>query len=158
MKLYSIGHNEVSFFALGITSIEAQDATTYYREVTAFRGFNIVDFTAGHRTSHVIIEGDKNILDGINEHNMDCIDGNVVKGVLHFYFDSADQLQFVTPEDYESKKNEIPDVCYAIKAPISSFEKLKLLPDLKSIAVQFLDYETAAPSNPHKDVICDSSG
>lgn len=145
----------MSFFALGITSIEAQDVTTYYREVTAFRGFNIVDFTAGHRTSHVIIEGDKNILDGINEHN---IEGNADKGVLHFYIDSMEQLHFIAPADYESKKGDIPDICYAIKAPISSIEKLNLLPNLKSIAMQSLDYEAEATPNPHKDVICDSSG
>ena len=57
-KLYSIGQDEMNFNHLGITAIEAEDKAIYYREVTAFRGFEIANFAAGQRTSFVIIKGE----------------------------------------------------------------------------------------------------
>jgi hypothetical protein len=80
----------VNFYCLGISQIEAEDVSVYYREVSAFRGFNLVDFTAGHRTSHVIIEGDKSLLDGISDHEVG--EGTKAKGLLHFFFDSTGQI------------------------------------------------------------------
>jgi hypothetical protein len=53
---------------LGISAIEAQDNNIFYREITSFKGISIVDMSAGYRTSHVIIKGDKNIKDNLQEH------------------------------------------------------------------------------------------
>lgn len=57
-KLYSVGQDETNFNHLGISAIEAEDKSIFYREVTAFRGFEILDFAAGQRTSFVIIKGE----------------------------------------------------------------------------------------------------
>lgn len=149
-KLYSIGQNEVNFNCLGITQIEASDVSIFYREITAFRGFDIVDFAAGHRTSHVIVGGDKDIQTGIHEHK---INDKVHKGILHFYFDTNKDIQYVLPEDYEGKKDTLPELCYAIKAPINDHEKLKALSELKSLALKVIDYEST--TSGHADVQCD---
>lgn len=55
---------------MGITQTEAEDKAVFYREVTAFRGFTIVDFTAGHRSSHVIIAGEKEPTDNLYTHKI----------------------------------------------------------------------------------------
>mmetsp|Transcript_21015 Transcript_21015/g.28267 ORF Transcript_21015/g.28267 Transcript_21015/m.28267 type:complete len:134 (+) Transcript_21015:3257-3658(+) len=48
-------------------------------------------------------------------------------GLIHFYQDGADQSwKFVTPEQYEVKKNELPAVCFATRHPMVSFlERVK---------------------------------
>ena len=60
-----MGANDTNYHHLGLTQIEAADLNIIYREVAAFRGYNIVDFSAGHRSSHVIIEGDKDLMAGL---------------------------------------------------------------------------------------------
>lgn len=152
-KMYSIGSNDVNYFNLGISQIEASDVTIYYREITAFRGFNIVDFAAGHRTSHVIIEGDKELLSNVNEHKLG---DTVSKGPLHFFYDSTGALQTVTSEEFESKKDTLPDITFAIKCPVESLADCRdLLPDLKELAKEYLNYEEGAINT---DVKCDVTG
>jgi hypothetical protein len=46
------------------------------------------------------------------------------KGILHFFFDSNNQIQYVSQDEYEAKKETLPDLCFAIKAPITDVEKL----------------------------------
>jgi hypothetical protein len=67
-KLYSIGYDEVNYHHLGISALESEDKTIFIREISAFDGFKIIDFTAGHRTSHVIIEGEKDAVDNLHTH------------------------------------------------------------------------------------------
>ena len=93
-KLYSVGQDENNYFHLGITQQEAEEKTIFYREISAFRGFNIVDFVAGYRTSFVIIQGDKEPTDGLYEHKIGR--DNVAKGLLHFYKDANGQWVFVS--------------------------------------------------------------
>ena len=58
----------------------------FYREVTAFRGFNIVDFEAGYRTSFAIIKGDKEPTSNSFNHK---INEKEIEGLLHFYKNEA---------------------------------------------------------------------
>lgn len=69
-KIYTVGQNETSYHHLGLTDPDQEEPTVFFREVTAFRGFSIVDIAAGHRSSHAIIEGDKEVLSGLHEHKM----------------------------------------------------------------------------------------
>jgi hypothetical protein len=74
---------------LGITQIEAADTNIFFREVTAFQDFNIVDFSAGHRSSHVIIQGDKDLHTGLQQHTIgEGLEKREAKGILHFYRDN----------------------------------------------------------------------
>lgn len=93
-KVYSVGTSETNYHHLGISDIEAGETKVYYRELSVFRGFNILDIAAGHRSSHVIIEGDKEILSNLYEHKVP--DNKVAKGILHFYFDSEGKPQYLT--------------------------------------------------------------
>lgn len=44
-------------------------------------------------------------------------DGNMAMGMLHCY-KKGDEWKFVTEDEYEQKKNELPDICWAFKCPI----------------------------------------
>lgn len=67
-KLYSVGQEDVNFHHLGISANEAEEKKVYFREIQAFSSFNIVDFSAGHRTSHVILEGEKEATENLYTH------------------------------------------------------------------------------------------
>ena len=126
-KLYSIGQNETNYHHLGISQIEAEDQSVFFREVTAFKDLCIVDISAGHRTSHVIIKGDKDLKERLQEHQ---IDDKSMKGIVHFYKDAEGKIVWLSEAEYESKKEELPDICLATKYPINYIEELKSIPDL----------------------------
>ncbi|CDW84904.1 hect e3 ubiquitin [Stylonychia lemnae] len=137
-KLYSVGQDEKIFHHLGLTQIEAEDKNNYYREVTAFRGFNIVDFKAGHRSSHVIIEGEKEPTDNLHSHK---VNGELKTGILHVYKDEAGKLQYLTQDEYEAKKDTLPDICLALKSQVENLENIEL-PDLNDLAKELIDQES----------------
>lgn len=129
-RLYSIGQDEVNFNHLGITAQEAEDKSVFYREVTSFKNFEIVDFAAGYRSSYVIIKGDEDPLSGVHEHE---IDGIKHKGLLHFYQNNLKQWVFIPESDYEARKSELPPLTFATKYPISNFESREF-PDLQALS------------------------
>ncbi len=71
LRLYSIGQSESSGEHLGLNPSECKEQNEqqiFYREITAFREFDIVDMVAGDKTSHIIIKGEKSIKDNLNVH------------------------------------------------------------------------------------------
>jgi hypothetical protein len=51
---------------------------------------------------------------------------------------------WVPEADYQAKKAELPDICFAIKYPISNLDQLASLPDLSKLAQDLLDDSGAA--------------
>lgn len=65
-------------------------------------------------------------------------------GLVHFYRkDKA--WSFVTADEYEAKKDELPDVCFATHHPIKDFNS-KEFPELESISFDTKD--AAADAKP----------
>jgi hypothetical protein len=59
---------------------------------------------------------------------------------------------WVPEADYQAKKAELPDICFAIKYPISILNQLASLPDLSKLAQDLLD---DSPAANHSSVSCD---
>lgn len=103
----------------------------FFREVTAFQGFDIVDFCAGHRSSHVIIRGDKDLQSGLQEHSLGTgLEKKEAKGILHFYKDQNGVIQYLTESEYATKHDTLPDISLAIKYPMTNLEENPNFPDL----------------------------
>jgi len=116
--LYSVGTNHAS--TLGVTDEQLGDADTQkqkpFREIPSFVDTKIADFALSEKGSLVILqyEGGKPV-DQLYKHTLP--DGTKCQGLLHFYKKGND-WHFVTPDQYEAKKNELPPICFAIKCPI----------------------------------------
>jgi hypothetical protein len=59
-------------------------------------------------------------------------DGRKVKGLLHFY-KKGDQWNYVTSDEYEQKKNELPALSFAMKYPVADLAS-KEWPDLEALS------------------------
>lgn len=127
-KFYSIGKEESNFKHLGI-SAKNQD-NEVYREIPVFTDFEIQDFSASAKYSLVIIKGEEKPEVGLYEHEL--ADGSKAKGILHFYKKEG-KWHYVSQEDYEAKKDSLPDLCLAIKCPITDLEQ-KDFPDLEKLS------------------------
>jgi hypothetical protein len=64
-------------------------------------------------------------------------DGTKCQGLLHCY-KKGDDWHFVGPDEYEAKKKELPDLCFAFKCPITDI-KDKEWPDLEALANDVLE-------------------
>jgi hypothetical protein len=69
--------------------------------------------------------------------------GQIVKGVLHFYFDSDGKLQTLSEADYETSKDKLPELCFAIKCPIEKLNERDLFPDLKALVTKCIDFDAS---------------
>lgn len=78
--------------------------------------------------------------DSVSEHTVTGKEG-VQKGFLHFYKKDG-KWNYVTEAEYEQKKAELPDLCFACKYPIQDLES-KPFPDLDELA-QKLDTAAVA--------------
>lgn len=90
-------------------------------------------------------------VDQIYQHQLS--DGSKSNGLLHFY-KKDDQWHFVSSADYEAKKTELPDLCFAIKCPIEKISE-KEWPDLLALADDVLDKEATSVEHETKDSISD---
>jgi hypothetical protein len=100
-RLLSIGVDDKNFNHLGISQSEADDKTKFYREISYFSGFKIKDFTAGNRSSYVVVEGDKDYCDNLYEHSIPEVDSKA-KGFLHFYKDTNGKFVYLSEAEYEN--------------------------------------------------------
>lgn len=84
-------------------------------------------------------------------------DGNMVMGMIHCY-KKDDQWHFVTENDYEEKKNEMPALCFAFKSPIKDMADKEWL-DLEALAKEVFD-EVKVDSDEmvHEGFKCINSG
>jgi len=62
-------------------------------------------------------------------------EGKQATGLLHFYQQEGKWV-YVTSEEYAAKKNDLPNVCFAIRAPITNLEAQEF-PDLEEILTSF---------------------
>lgn len=79
-----------------------------------------------------------------------------MQGLLHFY-KSGDEWKFVTPDEYESKKNDLPDLCFAIKCPIEDIAA-KEWPDLEKLASEVIDAADKSSEVVHTGFKCSKNG
>lgn len=56
---------------------------------------------------------------------------------MHFY-KQGDEWKYVTQEDYQAKSKELPQICFAIRCPISDIPSREW-PDLDKLAAEILD-------------------
>jgi len=140
--LYSVGIKFGSEYAhLGVEEDMAEDQEQPFREVKTFSDRNIVDFMAHDKASLVIIGGGATDADDLYAHKLP--DGKKAKGLLHLYKQNG-VWKFVTEEDYEQRKAELPDLCFAIKCPIENLTSLDW-PDLEAIGKEI--FEEAGPAD-----------
>ena len=64
-------------------------------------------------------------------------DGSKCQGLLHFY-KKDDDMFFIPQNEYEARKDELPDLSFAIKCPIDGIQG-KEWPDLTALAAEVLD-------------------
>jgi hypothetical protein len=151
--LYSVGLAVNSDYVhLGVTEEEeAQVAEVPFREIKTFSDRKLVDFLAHDLASLVILEGGETVTDNLYAHSLP--DGRQAKGLLHLYKEKG-AWKFLTESEYESKKGELPDLCFAIKCPIEDVENLPW-PDLDALAKEVID-----PSNKdqREAAVCTQTG
>lgn len=132
-KLFSVGKEDTNFKHLGTTQQIAAESVA--REIIYFSDFKIVDFAASHKFSTVVVGGDSSFEDSLYKHELPS--GEKASGLVHFY-KQGDKWTFLSESQYDAavKSNSVPDVCFAIKTPITNWESaLKALPDLSSLDV-----------------------
>ncbi len=116
-NLYSIGQANLKY--LGCTEEGAKEVI---RKIPMLASHKIVDFSAGPEYNMVIIEGSKNLTDGLYEHTLP--EGKTATGLLHAYYQDG-KWQFMSQEDYESTNGkDLPDICLAFKCPIPDLERV----------------------------------
>ena len=64
-------------------------------------------------------------------------------GLVHF-FKKGGNWVFVTEDEYEAKKNELPQLCFATRYPIANFSE-KNFPDLEALGSQVSCAADGAP-------------
>jgi len=118
---YSIGQEESNAKQLGCTANEAKDSI--FHEISSLVDFKIIDFSAASKYSQIIIAGEKNIEDGLYDHEMP--DKTKAKGLLHFYKEGG-AWKFLSETRYEEAKKAgtIPTVCFATKCGIKNMGKV----------------------------------
>lgn len=125
-----------------------------------FKGRKILDFSAGAEVSIVIVDGPaEKFTDRLYRH--DLPDGRTTRGLIHFYKQGG-EWHFVTEDEYEQKKHELPALCFATKCPITSIADRSWL-DLAETAADVLEpkaasegdqVDTSAKAVTHKGVKC----
>lgn len=116
--LYSLGVNNSKF--LGVPDDQLGDAESQkkkpFREVTTFADTKILDFSCSEKASLVIIEGEAGKpAELLHKHSLP--NGVDCQGLLHLYKKDGKWI-YVPWSEYEAKKSELPDLCFAIKCPI----------------------------------------
>ena len=72
------------------------------------------------------------LLKGDNKKQVSIVpDKPEAKGLIHF-FKKDGSWNFVTEEEYEEKKGDLPRLCFATRTPIASFSD-KTFPDLDAV-------------------------
>ena len=133
--LWSIGNKSGSEFAhLGAPEDKVGDEEKPFREIQIFSDRVVADFQAHSSASIVVIEGPESPQEDLYNHVLP--EGRKAKGLLHLY-KKGDQWQYVTEEEYEAKKSELPDLCFAVRCPIADVPS-KEWPDLSALASEVL--------------------
>ena len=100
----------------------------YIWEVTDVDANSVTDFAMGYRTIAYLIAGD-------NKSKMSIVpEKPEAKGLIHF-FKKDGNWAFVTEDEYEEKKSELPKLSFASRHPISDFNS-KTFADLAALESQ----------------------
>jgi hypothetical protein len=120
---------------LGCPEEQTTDAENAFRKIQIFDDRKIVDFHAHNAYSSVVIlEGDS----AAYSHTLP--DKSVVKGLLHFYKGKDNLWKFLSEDQYQDKKDELPGLSFAIKCPIKDIPSLEW-PDLEALEKEIVDQE-----------------
>jgi hypothetical protein len=106
----------------------------------------VADFKAHAVASIVVIEGPESPQEDLYNHVLP--DGKKAKGMLHLY-KKGDEWQYVTEEEYEAKKSELPDLCFAVRCPIEDIPS-KEWPDLSALAKEVVDDQITSQEVVHE--------
>lgn len=151
--LYSVGSKVGSEFAhLGVAEDKVGDSDKVgedqmpFREIPTFSDREVADFTAHDCSSLVILTGSDSPASDLYNHVLP--DGSKSKGLLHFY-KRGDKWEFLSQEQYEAKKGDLPDICFAIKNPIADIPS-KEWPDLEALAKEILEDQIPSGELKHE--------
>jgi len=145
--LYSVGAKVGSDFAhLGVSEDKVGEEDTPFREIPSFSDREVADFAAHDSSSLVIVTGSGSPANDLYNHVLP--DGSKSKGLLHFY-KKGDKWEFLPSEQYEAKKADLPDICFAIKCPIADIAS-KDWPDLEALAQDILDDQISSGEVQHE--------
>jgi hypothetical protein len=134
--LYSVGNKyDSNYCHLGVEETSTTEADKPFREIKTFSNRAIVDFHAQNHDSLVIMSGGSDASENLYSHNLP--DGKKAKGILHFYKKDGAWV-FVTEDEFEQRKSELPDLCFAIKSPIEDIET-KEWPDLDALTKEVFE-------------------
>lgn len=87
----------------------------------------IADYAVTYNSVAYLVRGDNKKPISIVPENPDAT------GIIHFYKKKEDaSWVFVTEDDYEAKKEELPKLCFATRANISEFSEKKFA-DLEAL-------------------------
>jgi hypothetical protein len=157
--LYSVGNKVGSEYAhLGAADDQCQDAEKPLREIKTFSGRGLVDFLAHDSASIVVLAGGATAVDNLYSHTLPA--GKQVQGLVHFYKKEG-EWQFVSEDEYEAKKSELPDLCLVIKCPIEDLPSREW-PDLDALAQEIFEIDGKAESGAadctHKGITSSRTG
>lgn len=135
--LYAAGIETADNFAhLGCNEDQANDTETPFREVATLSQRRVLALKAHDApASLLIVAGDDELNKGLYNHSLPA--GKVAHGLLHFY-KQGDEWKYVNHEDYQTKSKELPQICFAIRCPISDIPSREW-PDLDKLAAEILD-------------------
>ena len=117
---YGLCRDEESLQKIGGAD-RTEKAHQHYINKLNVDGDRVEDFAMSMYGSFLLIRPKEQITTSIDP------DHPEESGLIHFYKDVQDQSwKFLTPTDYDKKKNELPAVCFATRHPMLSFlERVK---------------------------------
>lgn len=142
---YGLGTNNYEFYN-GETSVHTKRFGTNAKAVYGACIYEMVDvdaekvasYAVSYNSVHFVLKGDNKKPISIVPEKPDAI------GLIHFYKKEDNSWAFVTEDEYEAKKSELPALCFASHHPIADFNA-KTWPDLKAIEAS-LSFSDGAPS------------
>ncbi|CDW73494.1 UNKNOWN [Stylonychia lemnae] len=151
--LFAIGNMEdkAKYQHLGIDEAESKK-NGHIWQLKQFNNYNINMIATGQQSSFVMIQPKKEHSEKL-KHKIN--DQQSEEGLLHFYYDSRDNLVMVPPSQYQYLKETLPDISFAIKYPIKDLAS-KPQPIDVSLLQAFLTGSRDVPF--HEGIKCSNNG
>jgi len=129
--VFAYGRDDANAHHLGVSNIEASKDDEFIKHLKRFDTLNVYKIAAGLKCTFVCCEGEESLLEGRYRHTgttCNLCSVSPIVGPLHFTIDKANK-KFKYWCLNCAKSSGVPDVCFALKAPIGDMEKQEW-PDL----------------------------
>jgi hypothetical protein len=136
--LYSVGSEANDLIThLGVeTEAEANEAEEFFRPMPIFVDRKVISFLAHDKdASVVLLDGDVQDNLGLYHHQLPGL--KEATGLVHFY-KTADKWTYLSQDEYQAKKAELPAISFVIRCPIKDIEN-KEWPDLDKLTKDLLE-------------------